>query len=185
MKEHEHIALRLLEDGFFSVDSSGEIWRNKSRTRTGREYAIAPIKANHLKADGYSVVRFGLEGRDYSVLAHRVVWMSAHGAIPDGYEINHKNGKRSDNRLANLELTTPSENTLHSYRELGRWRAKGELNGRSKLTADRVIEIRHRVAAGLSQRAASREFGVSRPVIKNIITGSSWDELPALSEVVR
>lgn len=34
---------------------------------------------------------------------HRDVWSSAYGAIPEGHDIHHCNGDRTDNRLANLE----------------------------------------------------------------------------------
>jgi len=35
---------------------------------------------------------------------HRYVWEQAHGPIPAGFEIHHKNEDRGDNRLENLEL---------------------------------------------------------------------------------
>lgn len=37
-------------------------------------------------------------------LAHRIAWTKIHGAIPSGMEIDHKNGDRYDNRIANLRL---------------------------------------------------------------------------------
>lgn len=54
-------------------------------------------------------------------LIHRVV---ADAFLPRpknaNAQINHKNGKKDDNRLINLEWCTPSENLMHAYRELGR-----------------------------------------------------------------
>ena len=38
-----------------------------------------------------------------TVLFHRVLWEQAHGPIPPGYHIHHKNGDPRDNRLSNLE----------------------------------------------------------------------------------
>lgn len=63
-------------------------------------------------------------------LAHRMIWESVHGPIPQGMQINHINGIKTDNRIVNLELVTPSENTKHAYR-LGLRRADGEFNGRA------------------------------------------------------
>ena len=41
--------------------------------------------------------------------AHRVVWAIHHGVWPDG-QIDHINGDRDDNRIANLRLATRSAN---------------------------------------------------------------------------
>lgn len=35
---------------------------------------------------------------------HRVIWEDYYGKIPEGYEIHHKNGIKTDNRIENLEL---------------------------------------------------------------------------------
>lgn len=41
---------------------------------------------------------------------HRIVWETFVGEIPDGYEIDHINCVRNDNRLCNLRLLTRAEN---------------------------------------------------------------------------
>ncbi len=53
-------------------------------------------------------------GRNVRVLAHRVVWIDANGPIAPGLVINHRNRKRADNRLANLEAITHRQNILHA-----------------------------------------------------------------------
>ena len=50
--------------------------------------------------NGYVWLRLG-DGR--RVWEHRHVWEAAHGALPEGCVIHHKNGDRADNRLDNLE----------------------------------------------------------------------------------
>jgi len=37
-------------------------------------------------------------------LEHRYVWEKAHGPIPEGYHVHHRNGVKTDNRLENLQL---------------------------------------------------------------------------------
>lgn len=55
---------------------------------------------------GGSYVQIGVDGKLY--LAHRLAWLFVHGDWP--HEIDHANGQRHDNRLANLRLCTRSEN---------------------------------------------------------------------------
>ncbi len=48
-----------------------------------------------------------------STSEHRKVWMEAYGPIPDGCVIHHRNGRRDDNRLSNLELMTHRQHSIH------------------------------------------------------------------------
>ena len=50
--------------------------------------------------------------------AHRVIWLAEYGFIEDGHQINHRNRKRDDNRLINLESVTPALNSRHAT---GHW----------------------------------------------------------------
>ncbi len=63
------------------------------------------------KTVGY--VRISLFGKSY--FAHRLVWLHVHGKWPENY-IDHLNGKRSDNRIANLRDATTSTNLQNQRR---------------------------------------------------------------------
>lgn len=67
-------------------------------------------------SNGYLAVYLG---RRNGNLVHRLV---AIAFIPGdtALQVNHKNGKRDDNRAVNLEWLTCSDNHRHSYRELPR-----------------------------------------------------------------
>lgn len=101
---------------------------------------------------------------------HRMVWEAVHGPIPEGMQINHKNGIKHDNRIANLELVTPSENTLHSYRMNLRC-AKGENNGRAKLTEASVRAIRR---SSEPTRVLADRYGVSMTTIQDVRAFRKW-----------
>lgn len=55
---------------------------------------------------GYIVIRIF----DKLMQGHRVVWELVNGGIPDGMEIDHVDGDRTNNRITNLRLATSSNN---------------------------------------------------------------------------
>jgi hypothetical protein len=57
-------------------------------------------------SDGYLIGRLG--GKNYK--SHRVAWAIFHGTWPDG-QIDHINGDRSDNRIANLRCVANAVNS--------------------------------------------------------------------------
>lgn len=179
MNDAEKIMITAIAQGIFRVDADGRIWRTAVRTRTGRVRPIKERRAEELRPDGYSNIRLQVDGREYQLGAHRLVWLSLHGDIAPGMEINHRDGARSANALSNLEPVTPGDNLQHSYDQLGRVRMGGERNGRHKLTAATVREIHVRREQGESKRSLSRRFGVSPPMIRRILAGTAWrDEYP-------
>lgn len=57
---------------------------------------------------------------------HQRVWIAAHGPVPDGFQIDHINGNKRDNRLENLRLATRAQNTWNA--SLQRRNTSGEKN---------------------------------------------------------
>lgn len=103
-----------------------------------------------MRSDGY--IRIGLYITpcvQHKYYVHRLVASAFMGKIPDGYEVNHKDGNRANNRVDNLEIVTPAENMMHAYRVLGRKNLQGESHHRTKLKASDVIKIRELRSKGL------------------------------------
>jgi hypothetical protein len=110
-------------------------------------------------------------------LAHRLVAEVFLGPIPEGMQVNHKNGVRSDNRVENLEIVTAAENNLHAFRVLGRESQKGEQHPMAKLTGEIVSEIRWLFAMGARQFHIAKEYALDPTVIRDIVYRRRWKHL--------
>lgn len=67
---------------------------------------------------GYKFVsgRYNLGcGKKRMVLLHQLVAYTFLGQVPDGYEINHKDGNKDNNHIDNLEYVTHKENVKHAW----------------------------------------------------------------------
>jgi len=113
-------------------------------------------------------------GKRKTVLVHRLVMFAFVGMPPDGYEVNHKNGIKADNRLCNLEYVTARQNTRHAMEKLGREAPKGEANAHSKLVADDIVSIRAARAEGRPVQEIANEFGLSRTHVYYIVSRKAW-----------
>jgi len=128
----------------------------------------------YVMSTGYLHVAIAEGKRVRRVYAHRVIWEHAHGAIPDGMQINHINGVKSDNRIANLELVTPAANAQHAWATGLSTPMNGMRNGNAKLTTAQVHKIRQRHQAGEQQKALAIEYGVSKAQLSRIVSGQLW-----------
>ena len=125
---------------------------------------------------GYLMGRAMVDKTRLSGLAHRLVWRHFNGPIPVGLVINHRNGDKADNRLANLEVVTPSENARHATRILGVGRCtdqNGMMNHAAKLTTDQVWAIRARRAAGERLTSIAADYGIAMQTVSKLARGAS------------
>lgn len=100
------------------------------------------------RRDGYitcSIRRFGTV-RWVSIGAHRVVWLVLCGPIPPGMVVNHRNGRRWDNRLDNLEVLTPTDNMRHG-RGLP-YAAAAHSGDDNTVTVEWLARARHAASSG-------------------------------------
>jgi hypothetical protein len=114
--------------------------------------------------------------RERSVLAHRVIWESVHGALTQGLTINHRNGDKTDNRIANLEAVTMRENNVHALATGLRQVVRGEDVPHARLNEASVREIRRRC---LTERVCdlAREYGVAYWTIADVKHRRSWQHV--------
>ena len=103
-------------EGHYEASSLGEIrgvGRNINAVCHNTPYTYYKtgnlLQTKQMK-DGYLMAHLSKNGKSKHYLVHRLVWEAFNGPVPDGLEINHINEDKTDNRLENLNLMTPSEN---------------------------------------------------------------------------
>lgn len=87
---------------------------------------------------------------------HVQVWTDAHGPVPKGFHVDHRNGDIHDNRLENLRLATVAQNIQNSKTpttnktglkglvwdpQRGRWRGAVRAFGKQYTTRGDLLEV--------------------------------------------
>ena len=160
-------------EGLYEVSSLGNV---KSVSRTieqsngySREFEGRVLKPGE-KGKGYYFVCLFKENKGVSFYVHHLVAYNFLEKQETKKQINHINGDKKDNRLKNLELVTPSENALHSYRELN-----GSYNINNKKLSQKVKQMdceRNIIKEFPSIREIGRQLGYNNySLIKALNTG--------------
>lgn len=118
-----------------------------------------------LSEGGYGQIR--INGK--TLYLHRVMWVAAHGEIPEGQMVRHKCDNRKCYRLDHLELGTAQDNSDDCTSR--NRQAKGSDLPQAKLSELDVFEIFHSVAR---QKVLAKVFGVSQGTISHIKSGRTW-----------
>lgn len=129
--------------------------------------------------NGYPWFDVWVDGERRCIRVHRAMVVAFIPPVADKPFANHKNGRKSDNRIDNLEWCTHPENIKHSYDELGRTGLIGEINPGHKLTDGEVLRMRALFATGLySKTELGRMFGLSQRGASMVIRREHWRHLP-------
>lgn len=139
-----------------------------SRIIEGKEFKR--IKTGVLK-NGYHCVFLRKKGRTI----HTLVLLAFVGPRPKGMESRHLDGNKTNNNLSNLKYGTKKENMddiiSHGTRPIG------EKNKSSKLTTNKVIEIRKLLKLGELQKTIASKYEVTPGCIWRIKSGRNWSWL--------
>jgi len=133
------------------------------------------VKLRKNTKDGYLYVDL-YKNDDIKIFAvHKLVAKDFIGIAKKKVPIKHLDGCKTNNHVYNLEWDTDKENIRYAM-DIGLTKSKIDTkNGRSKLTRDRVLEIRRLHEIGeYTQRALGKIFDVSERNISHIVNGKRW-----------
>lgn len=146
-------------EGLYEVSDCGRV----RSAITGRQRSLSPA------GNGYPMVTLKSGRRMNRTCVHRLVAAAFLGPS-NGLCVNHRDGARDNNSIANLEYVTYQENERHKYRVLGR------VHHRAVLDADSVVAIRNLAAGGMGYAEIARitGSGLSPESISNAVRRKTW-----------
>lgn len=152
-------------EDLYEVSDLGRVRRTRAYNSSKKE----PLKPVF---DGKHYLRVSLssanKARAFNI--HRLV-ANAFIGIGDGMVVNHINGDKLDNRLANLEVVSIQQNEAHKWDVL-----KNGHSPNKKLSYEQVLAIRSAKASGLSLSEIAKTFGTCKSNVSAIVRGQTWTD---------
>ena len=151
-------------DSVYEVSSEGRV----KRVMGGKGTKAGTILKQPVDSAGYCVTTFCINGKRNPVRNHILVASLFIGDRPDGMEINHIDGDKTNNAAVNLEYISKSENSKHAY-ALGLIGPK-----KGKISEEDVIKIRQMRKDGVSQGVIGKIFQKDQGHISAIVNRKIW-----------
>jgi hypothetical protein len=148
----------------YAARSDGTIW--SFFNSTPRQLVPRP--------NGKDYLRVSLDGDKY---IHRLMWEIWKGPIPEGQQVRHFDGDKSNNCLWNLRLGTQKDNEADKERH-GRV-PRGVTHKNSRLTEADVITARAMWKMGktLKEIKLQLKLTIGRQTLHEAVTGKTWKQL--------
>lgn len=163
-------------EGLYEVSDQGHI---KSLVPSKKRPIAGHILKPKKSGQGYQCVGLYKDGLPTTHTIHRVVMRAFVGVCPDGMNVNHKDGKKRNNALSNLEYVTHSENARHALSTglLVPVVGHGEKNPNASLTEAQAIAIAIRLSQNDRPCDIARDMGVSENPVRDIKAQRKWGHL--------
>ena len=154
-------------EDLYEVSASGKV---RGLTKHGK-YPAGRILKWSRRPRGYQAVALSRNGKRRQLFIHSLVMGAFVGDCPPGHQVNHKDGRKENNHVTNLEYVTHAENMAHAV-ENG-FIPRGEHHREAKLTDEDIREIRKMIGK-YPHRLIGLDFGVSHHAVGSILRGKTW-----------
>jgi len=152
----------------YEVSDQGRV----KRAVGGQGSVAGKILSPFLNGGGYDTVLLYRNGRRKQDCVHRLVAAAFLGPKPSGLQVNHRDGRKRNNTIVNLEYVSAGENVRHAHR-LGIAARGGRVNT-AKLAAVDVRAIRKALKHGEKAAQIAERYSVGLTTIRDIANGQSW-----------
>jgi len=167
---------KIWEDGNYTVNCIGDVARVLNYDECFGFSKCRLLKPN-IDRYGYRRIYLYYKGRRYNIRIHKLVAVSFIGDIPNGYEVNHKDGNKNNNFYKNLEIVTKLDNIKHAYRT-GLIVHKGVKNSQAILDEGDVLLIRDFfLDKRFTYNILSDIFNVSYSTIYDVVNRNTWTHI--------
>lgn len=153
-------------EGRYEVSDEGRVRSLNFRKRRG----LVVVMKTATNRDGYACLSFGKK----NVRVHSLVAEAFLGPRPPRYDVNHKDGNKSNNRLDNIEYCTESQNTQHSFARGLQKPISGENHYASKINDATVRLIRELSDLGVRVIEIANQLGLRPRHIEKIKNRRIW-----------
>lgn len=165
-------------NGAYQVSNFGEVKSverlTKSRLGNLNKLNKGRILKHCVSNNGYHGVLLCKDGKMKRFTLHRLVAQAFILNTENKPQVNHINGKKSDNHVKNLEWCTMVENMKHAVKTGLRDKTIGERATISKLTEAQVAEIR---ISNLNYTELGKIYGVNDRTISAVARRLTWKHI--------
>lgn len=164
-------------EGLYEISNLGKIKsiKRKCPSKNGLRTVPEKIMKTKLDKDGYEVINLAKNGGKIYISIHRLLGIAF---IPNPLnlpQINHIDGIKTNNKLENLEWVTEKENIQHAFKTGLSISVKGEKRAFSKLTDEKVKEIREIYSkGGISLKKLGILYKVAPETLNRAIHRKTW-----------
>lgn len=155
-------------DERLGVTKEGEVWSKPyiKYTKNAHGFVSYIVPARRFKtrtdASGYEVfdtsIKLGDRKIQKHLRVHRAVAHAFLGKIPEGMQVNHKDGDKLNNHVDNLEIVTPKDNVIHSY-QTGLASNANDKHPQSLYTDAEVEDMRKMREGGMMYKDIWKTYG--------------------------